>query len=56
LVVVQRGFRVESNPVICGLLDRDVDTFVVLNFGNKSCALSAFIDLLSKFLFLLILS
>jgi hypothetical protein len=35
--VVQGGFRVDSNPTLCGLLNGDVDTFVVLNFKNNLC-------------------
>jgi hypothetical protein len=45
-------FRVERNPVLCGHLNRDVDTFVVLNFRNKSCVLCAQIALLSMFMFM----
>jgi hypothetical protein len=35
LVATCKGFGVESNPTLCGLLNGDVDTFVVLNFGRK---------------------
>jgi hypothetical protein len=35
-MVVWGGFRVESNPALCGLINGDVGTFVVLNIGNKS--------------------
>jgi hypothetical protein len=35
-LVVQGGFRVERNLTLCGLLNGDVGTFVVLNFENKS--------------------
>jgi hypothetical protein len=51
-VVVQGGFRVESNPTLCGLLNGDVGAFVVLNFENKSLSLVSYYDLLSKLLFL----
>jgi hypothetical protein len=51
-VVVQEGFRVESNPTLCGLLNGDVGAFVVLNFENKSLSLVSYYDLLSKLLFL----
>jgi hypothetical protein len=30
-------FRVERYPILCGLLTRDIDIFVALNFGCKSC-------------------
>jgi hypothetical protein len=49
-------FRVERNLVLCGHLNRDVGIFVLLNFGNKSCVLCAQIALLSKFMFMLLLS
>jgi hypothetical protein len=42
-------FRVERNPVLYGHLNGNVDIFVVLNFGNKSCVLCAHIALLLKF-------
>jgi hypothetical protein len=29
--------EVQRDPILCGLLNGDVGTFVVLNFGNKSC-------------------
>jgi hypothetical protein len=51
-VVVQGGFRVESNPTLCGLFNGDVGAFVVLNFENKSLSLVSYYDLLSKLLFL----
>jgi hypothetical protein len=41
-VVVCRGFRVESNPTLYGLLNEDIDIFMVLNFRNKSCVLVPF--------------
>jgi hypothetical protein len=47
------GFRVERNPVIYRHLNRDVDIFIVLNFGNESCVLCAQIALLLKFMLLL---
>jgi hypothetical protein len=37
---------VEREPILCGLLNGDVDTFVVLNFRNKSCVFCALCDLL----------
>jgi hypothetical protein len=39
LVIVQGGLRVESNPTLCGHLNRDIGAFVVLNFRNKSLSL-----------------
>ena len=30
-------FRVEMNPVLGGLLNGDVGSYVELNFGGKSC-------------------
>jgi hypothetical protein len=30
-------FKVERDSILCGLLNGDIDTFVVLNFGIKSC-------------------
>jgi hypothetical protein len=56
LVVTWRGFRVWSNPTLCGLLKGDVNTFVVLNFENKSCVSCALVALLSKFPFILLFS
>jgi hypothetical protein len=38
---------VERDSVICGLLNGDVCTFVVLNFINKSYVYCALCDLLS---------
>jgi hypothetical protein len=32
-----RRFRFERDLILCGLLNGDVDIFVVLNFRNKSC-------------------
>jgi hypothetical protein len=49
-------FRVEKNPVLCRHLNEDVGIFVVLNFRNKSCVLCAHISLLSKFMFIFLLS
>jgi hypothetical protein len=49
-------FRVERNRVLCGHLNGDIDIFVVLNFGNKSCVLCAQITLLLKFIFMFLLS
>jgi hypothetical protein len=49
-------FRVERNPVLYGHLNGDVGIFVVLNFGNKSCVLCDHIALLSKFMFIFLLS
>jgi hypothetical protein len=49
-------FRVERNPVLCRHLNRDVGIFVVLNFRNQSCVLCAQITLLSKFIFMFLLS
>jgi hypothetical protein len=51
LVVTWRGFRVESNPTLCRLLNRDVGTFVVLNFKSKLCLSCACIDLLLEVYF-----
>jgi hypothetical protein len=41
------GFRVERGSILYGLLNGDVYTFVVLNFGNKSCISRALCYLLS---------
>jgi hypothetical protein len=49
-------FRVERNPVLCGHLNGDVGIFVVLNFRNNSCVLCAHIALVSKFMFMFLLS
>jgi hypothetical protein len=49
-------FRVDRNLVLCGHLNEDVGTFVVLNFRNKSYVSCALIALLLKFLFILLLS
>jgi hypothetical protein len=49
-------FRVERNPILCGHLNEDVAIFVMLNFENKSCVLCAQIALLSKFMFMFLLS
>jgi hypothetical protein len=49
-------FRIERNPVLCGHLNGDVGIFVVQNFRNKSCILCGQIALLSKFMFLFLLS
>jgi hypothetical protein len=48
-------FRVERNH-LCGHLNGDIDIFVVLNIGNKSCMLCAQIALLSKFMLMFLLS
>jgi hypothetical protein len=52
LVIVQGGLRVESNPALCGHLNRDVGAFVALNFGNKSLSLVSYNIYFHKFLFL----
>jgi hypothetical protein len=49
-------FKVERNPTLCGHHNGDVCIFVVLNFGNKSCVMCAHIALLSKFMFMILLS
>jgi hypothetical protein len=49
-------FRVERNLVLCGHLNGDVGIFVVLNFRNRSCVLCAHVVLLSKFMFMFLLS
>jgi hypothetical protein len=49
-------FRVERNSVLCGHLNGDVGIFVVLNFRSISYVLCAQIALLSKFMFMLLLS
>jgi hypothetical protein len=52
LVIVRGGLRVESNPALCGHLNRDVGAFVALNFGNKSLSLVSRSIYFHKFLFL----
>jgi hypothetical protein len=52
LVIVWRGLRVESDPALCGLLNRDIGTFVALNFKNKSLSLVSYSIYLLKFLLL----
>jgi hypothetical protein len=47
-VVTWRGCRVEIDPTLHGLFNRDVDIFVVLNFRNKSCVSCAFLALHSS--------
>jgi hypothetical protein len=49
-------FRAERNLVLCGHHNRDVVTFVVMNFGNKYYVFCAQISLLSKFMFMFLLS
>jgi hypothetical protein len=49
-------FRVERNRALCGHLNGDIGIFVVLNFRNKSCVFCAHITLLSKFMFMCLLS
>jgi hypothetical protein len=49
-------FRVERNSILCGHINGDVGIFMVLNFGNKSYVLCAHIALLSKFMFIFLLS
>jgi hypothetical protein len=46
LVMVRRGFRVESNLALCGLLNGHIGVFVALNFGNKSLSHVSCCDLL----------
>jgi hypothetical protein len=41
------SFRVERDSILYELLNRNVDTFVVLNFGNTSCVSCALCYLLS---------
>jgi hypothetical protein len=47
LVIIQGGFKVESNPTLCRLLNGDVGAFVALNFRNKSLSCVSCYDLLS---------
>jgi hypothetical protein len=47
-VVTWRGCRVEIDPTLHGLFNRDVDIFVVLNFRNKSYVSCAFLALHSS--------
>jgi hypothetical protein len=50
-------FRVERDSIICDSLNRDVASFVGLNFGNTSCvALVQFRLLYIKLMFALLLS
>jgi hypothetical protein len=49
-------FRVERNLVLCGHINGDVGIFVVLIFGKKSCVFHAQLALLSKFMFMFLLS
>jgi hypothetical protein len=55
-MVAWRGFGAEINPTLYELINRDVVTFMVLNFENQSCISCAFIDLLLNFLFILFLN
>jgi hypothetical protein len=49
-------FRVERNPVLCEHLNGDIGISMLLNIRNKSCVLCAQIVLLSKFIFMFLLS
>jgi hypothetical protein len=50
------SFRVKKDSILYELLNRDVDTFVVLNFGNTSSVSCALCYLLSITCFCLPLS